>query len=78
MKAVSADQPDVIAGNALWAYSDADETTNVDTVEDLPAEATRDVSVDIVASRRFKNSLQANAKKVMGGRRHLYAFRNFA
>lgn len=69
VKVVDPEHPEAIAGFAVWAFSEnPDETTKV---EDVPDESTRDETVDYEASKRFKTSLQANAREVMGGRRHL-------
>lgn len=69
MKAFDPEDPEVIAGNALWTFADYAHET--EAAPDVPDESTRDTTVDYQASHHFKTSLQANAKQVMGGRRHL-------
>ena len=69
MKAVDPKEPDTIAGYAVWTMTDPSEKPDI--IEKVVDESTRDPTVDEKASKRFKASLEENAHKIMGGRKHM-------
>lgn len=71
MKAVDPQSPDTIAGYAVWSISNPSEVLEV--VEKVVDDSTRDPTVDEKASKRFKTALAENARRVMDGRKHMWA-----